>query len=173
MQNERDRGERTHPTGGRIAGVVIRRARPEDWPAVEGFLAAQREAHDRSRYFPEGVRPAVEIGVSEDADAATLVATADADARVVGLASWRRLEKDHAAEARLIVGLGWAVHRLGRALLEATVEDARRNGVRVFRVPVEPWNAALRAAARELGLRESRFTNTTHDEVELALPDRL
>jgi hypothetical protein len=75
--------------------------------------------------------------------------------RVVGLASWAPGEGD-TAQAMLAVAEGWRLTDIGQRLLAEVGHRAVVQGIRTFVAEIVPRNAALRAAARALGLPEQR-----------------
>lgn len=89
---------------------------------------------------------------------------------VVGLAAWWP-QGDRRAGAALVLGDGWRVGDLGSRLLAELIAGARRAGVDGLVAEVMPYNAALRATARRLGLSERRHSGSGGVYVEILLGD--
>jgi GNAT superfamily N-acetyltransferase len=160
-----------------IPGVTIRRSTAADWDRVGAFLDRFRETIRHSSCHPDNPTPSIEIPTDPEDRCVTLIAEwSDPDGhsglpRIVGLLSWRALERRRPdqADAVLVVASGWAARGVGSALVAAAARGARRRRLKAFVIPVIPRNGALRAAAREAGLSERRITSRARDEVEILL----
>lgn len=129
--------------------VAIRAARPADGAAIAELVDRLRAERAHSRYHATGVVR------GEDAVGCRRELVAVAGDRVVGLAGWMP-DGDGRARATLAVAEGWRLTDLGPRLLVELGRHAAAAGVHRFRVEIVPRNAALRAAARALGLPEHR-----------------
>jgi len=139
------------------APVRIRTARPEDADAI-GMLVAQLNAErSRTRYHADALVPrADEVGDANGIGRKVVAVTPSTSGdRVVGLASWAPGEGD-TGQAMLAVAEGWRLTDIGQRLLAEVGHRATLQGIRSFVAEIVPRNAALRAAARALGLPEHR-----------------
>lgn len=139
------------------APVRIRTARPEDADAI-GMLVAQLNAErSRTRYHADALVPkADEVGDGNGSGRKVVAVTPGGSGdRVVGLASWAPGE-DGQGQAMLAVAEGWRLTDIGQRLLAEVGHRAVGHGIQRFVAEIVPRNAALRAAARALGLPEHR-----------------
>ena len=137
--------------------VRIRTARPEDAEAI-GMLVAQLNAErSRTRYHADALVPrADQVGGGNGTGRRVVAVTPGASGdRVIGLASWTP-DAGERGHAMLAVAEGWRLTDIGQRLLAEIGHRATGQGVTRFVAEIVPHNAALRAAARALGLPEHR-----------------
>jgi L-amino acid N-acyltransferase YncA len=142
--------------------VRIRTAGPADVDAITVLVDQLVSEGSRTRYHVAGLAP-----VQEQVRAAVplgrhvvAVAAEGASERVVGIASWEPEPpgdiSPRTAAATLAVADGWRLGDVGRRLIAEIASRAVGQGIECFTAEIEPRNAALRAAARALGLSEHR-----------------
>jgi N-acetylglutamate synthase-like GNAT family acetyltransferase len=140
--------------------VRIRAAQPDDADAVARLLADLAQARSDIRHAHT---PPLAAALRAHLDGGRAI-VADAGAHLVGIVAWRPAGPARAAAA-LAVADGWRQGDVGARLLARLGDEAARDGVAVLVAEVTPVNAALRAAARALGLPERR----TGTRVEILL----
>lgn len=133
--------------------VHIRPIRPDDEQKFLEFLRGLSEQSRTLRFFT----PAVDL-VSEAKreshidyrDRFGLVATAGADARIVGHASYAKIDSDR-AEVAFTVDDHYQGRGLGTIMLGQLAEIAAEQGIRIFMAEVLPINARMLEVFRESG----------------------
>lgn len=119
------------------AGFTIRRALPEDHPAVARELAdylsfigdaldAEGLDHDIAHWQEE-----------YDGRTGVLLVVADAAGEVVGTAAVRLLEPGVGELKRMWLRPAWQGRGLGRRLMDACLDEARRLGFRALRLDTQ------------------------------------
>jgi len=129
----------------------VRPARPADAPAIDGLLTELGAVRSDVRHAH--VPPLAAALRQELAGGHGVVA--EAGARLVGVAAWRAAGPERAS-VTLAVAEGFRLGDTAARLLACLGRDAAGHGARALVAEVAPANAALRAAARALGLREHR-----------------
>jgi putative acetyltransferase len=136
------------------AGFAIRRARPEDHPAVA------RELAEYLRFIGDTFDPAgldhdiAQWQAEYDGRSGVLLLVTDPSGEVVGTAAVRVLEPATGELKRMWLRPACQGRGLGRRLLDAGLEEARRLGCRVLRLDSQTKLAAAVHLYRANGFRE-------------------
>jgi GNAT superfamily N-acetyltransferase len=134
--------------------VVLRPVVPADRQAVGTFFdacaATSPEAMRVAAVHAGSSRLRAEL-VTRDRDHGALVAVpAETGGPPVAFTRWHYLPDEQSCEIILLVAQGWQHRRLGAALLEAAVEDARAEGYRQFHARMQGANPRMLGLLREL-----------------------
>lgn len=164
------------PVGRALAGgsdVVIRRSSAADWAAIGEFRKRRLAAARRAPYYPSDLLASLDLSLAAGAPGGIFiveVSPAPGSAYVIEcLASWHPLSSTSRGVASLSTSEAWAFSGLGTILVATAAWDAIQAGTTAFLVPLIPRNGALRAAARDAGLRERRASDLGPAAVELVL----
>lgn len=134
--------------------VHVRPVRPEDEGAILAFYQGLSAEARKLRFFGEATdleqaaRDDTRVDYVSDC---TLVAEAGPEHRIVGVATYRRLDGDR-AEVALAVADVYQGRGLGTILIGHLAEIAESNGIRVFVAWVLPENYRLIQVFRDLGV---------------------
>jgi GNAT superfamily N-acetyltransferase len=144
------------------AGFAIRRALPEDHAAVA------RELADYLSYIgdaldAEGLDHDIAHWQEEyDGRTGVLLVVADAAGEVVGTAAVRLLEPGVGEIKRMWLRPAWQGRRLGRRLMDACLDEARRLGCRALRLDTQAKLEAAVRLYRAYGFSEVARYNDNH-----------
>ncbi|MCS7256135.1 MAG: GNAT family N-acetyltransferase [Thermomicrobium sp.] len=134
--------------------VHVRPVRPEDEGAILAFYQGLSAEARKLRFFGEATD--LEQAARDDTrvdyvNDCTLVAEAGPEHRIVGVATYRRLDGDR-AEVALAVADAYQGRGLGTILIGHLAEIAESNGIRVFVAWVLPENYRMIQVFRDLGV---------------------
>uniref|UniRef100_A0A7C1XNW7 GNAT family N-acetyltransferase n=1 Tax=Thermomicrobium roseum TaxID=500 RepID=A0A7C1XNW7_THERO len=134
--------------------VHVRPVRPEDEGAILAFYQGLSAEARKLRFFGEAAD--LEQAARDDTrvdyvNDCTLVAEAGPEHRIVGVATYRRLDGDR-AEVALAVADAYQGRGLGTILIGHLAEIAESNGIRVFVAWVLPENYRMIQVFRDLGV---------------------
>lgn len=133
-----------------------RDATADDRPAISELLLAMSSARSLTRYHAESLAPAQILEeIDPDRGVIAVVGRGDVE-RLVGVAAWTPTDAADHGHVELAVAEGWRQADVATRLLAHIGRNALRRGVLVFTAEIVPRNAALRTAARALGLSERR-----------------
>jgi len=144
------------------AGFAIRRALPEDHAAVA------RELADYLSYIgdaldAEGLDHDIAHWQEEyDGRTGVLLVVADAAGEVVGTAAVRLLEPGVGEIKRMWLRPAWQGRGLGRRLMDACLDEARRLGCRALRLDTQAKLEAAVRLYRAYGFSEVARYNDNH-----------
>ena len=144
------------------AGFAIRRALPEDHAAVA------RELADYLSYIgdaldAEGLDHDIAHWQEEyDGRTGVLLVVADAAGEVVGTAAVRLLEPGVGEIKRMWLRPAWQGRGLGRRLMDACLDEARRLGSRALRLDTQAKLEAAVGLYRAYGFSEVARYNDNH-----------
>jgi len=144
------------------AGFAIRRALPEDHAAVA------RELADYLSYIgdaldAEGLDHDIAHWQEEyDGRTGVLLVVADAAGEVVGTAAVRLLEPGVGELKRMWLRPAWQGRGLGRRLMDACLDEARRLGCRALRLDTQAKLEAAVGLYRAYGFSEVARYNDNH-----------
>jgi len=144
------------------AGFAIRRALPEDHAAVA------RELADYLSYIgdaldAEGLDHDIAHWQEEyDGRTGVLLVVADAAGEVVGTAAVRLLEPGVGEIKRMWLRPAWQGRGLGRRLMDACLDEARRLGCRALRLDTQAKLEAAVHLYRAYGFSEVARYNDNH-----------
>jgi len=144
------------------AGFAIRRALPEDHAAVA------RELADYLSYIgdaldAEGLDHDIAHWQEEyDGRTGVLLVVADAAGEVVGTAAVRLLEPGVGELKRMWLRPAWQGRGLGRRLMDACLDEARRLGCRALRLDTQAKLEAAVRLYRAYGFSEVARYNDNH-----------
>lgn len=144
------------------AGFAIRRALPEDHAAVA------RELADYLSYIgdaldAEGLDHDIAHWQEEyDGRTGVLLVVADAAGEVVGTAAVRLLEPGLGELKRMWLRPAWQGRGLGRRLMDACLDEARRLGCRALRLDTQAKLEAAVRLYRAYGFSEVARYNDNH-----------
>ncbi len=133
--------------------VHVRPVKPEDEPALLEFYRSLSLEARTFRFFSPAVN--LEAAARRDCDvdyvnSFTLIATAGPEQKVVGVASYFRVDTDR-AEVGLAVADAYRGRGLGTILLGHLAEVAAANGIHVFEAVVMPTNYEMIKVFRDSG----------------------
>ena len=152
--------------------LLIRAAAPTDDTSLVAFLDRLDAARRPSGFEAADLVPPREAFACASSPelGCAFVAVSEPDGlpEVVGAAAWCPLASGD-ARAVLAVADGWRLGDVGDRLVAELAASADPRGVRRFVVDVVPHNAALRASARRLGMRERRRTDGRTVLVEITI----
>jgi putative acetyltransferase len=135
-------------------GYTIRRARPEDHPAVARELA-EYLAYIGDSLEPDGLDHDIAHWQAEyDGRTGVLLVVLDAAGEVVGTAAVRVLEAGVGELKRMWLRPACQGQGLGRRLLDASLAEARSLGCRALRLDSQTKLAAAVGLYRANGFRE-------------------
>lgn len=153
--------------------VHVRPIREDDEPRLLELLTTL-SPHERAlRFFSAGVDLAALAQHDSHVDYVQtygLVATTGQDGRIVGHASYSRMDPEH-AEVAFTIGEEYQGRGLGTLLLGQLAEVAAANGITQFRAVVLPANFRMLGVFRDSGFPV--VTHTGPDEIHLELPTSL
>lgn len=134
--------------------VHVRPVRPEDEGAILAFYQGLSAEARKLRFFGEATD--LEQAARDDTrvdyvNDCTLVAEAGPEHRIVGVATYRRLDGDR-AEVALAVADAYQGRGLGTILIGHLAEIAESHGIRVFVAWVLPENYRMIQVFRDLGV---------------------
>jgi GNAT superfamily N-acetyltransferase len=133
--------------------VLLRPAVPADRDAVgaffDGCAATSPEAMRLAAIHAGSSRLRADL-VTRSRDHGALVAVPAEGGAPVAFARWRYLADEQSCDVILLVAQGWQHRRLGAALLEAVVDDARSEGYRQFHARMQAANTGMLGLLREL-----------------------
>jgi L-amino acid N-acyltransferase YncA len=132
--------------------VIVRDAKPEDWPAIWSFMSGIVAAGDTFTYDEAMTEAQARAMWLRDPPDRTVVAAA-ADGTVLGSANYHRNRPgpgSHVASASFMVDTAQWGQGVGRALCEEGIEWARAQGYRAMQ-----FNAVAESNARAIKLYES------------------
>ncbi|MDW8058763.1 MAG: GNAT family N-acetyltransferase [Thermomicrobium sp.] len=153
--------------------VHVRPVRPDDEAAIRAFYEGLSAEARKLRFFGEAVDLArtahddVSVDYVHDF---TLVAEAGPTRRIVGVATYRKLEGDR-AEVALAVADDYQGRGLGTILVGQLAEIADANGIRVFVAWVLPENYRMIQVFRDLGVPVEIRTGIS--EIQVTFPTSL
>jgi ribosomal protein S18 acetylase RimI-like enzyme len=160
--------------------VLIREARPDDWPAVWGFMSRIVAAGETFSWDRDMDEETARAGWMQQPPGRTIVAV-DPDGNVIGTAAFYPNHGGpaaHVASANFMVDPDHARRGAGRALGVEVLEQARADGYRamVFNAVVETNTPAV-ALWRDLGFEvlatiPEGFEHPTHGFVGLHVMHR-
>ncbi len=150
--------------------VHVRPARPEDWPALLEFYRSLSLEARTFRFFSSAVN--LETAARRDCDidyvnSFTLVATAGPEQKVIGVASYFRVDTDR-AEVGFAVADAYRGRGLGTILLGHLAEVAAANGINVFEAVVMPTNYEMIRVFRDSGFPVE--VRLGPDEIHVSFP---
>jgi hypothetical protein len=151
--------------------LEVRRIDRADAGDVHAFLQDLTERASKRMYGTRHRPPDIPVLLATGPGAGLFGAhSAARSGRVVGLAAWWRSNSEETSAAATLVLAPTDQRPIAAVrLLIVLVHDAAATGVRRFVVGMEPGTAELRAAARRLGLPETRRLDAAGVVVELAL----
>jgi L-amino acid N-acyltransferase YncA len=132
--------------------VIVRDAKPEDWPAIWSFMSGIVAAGDTFTYDEAMTEAQARAMWLRDPPDRTVVAAA-ADGTVLGSANYHRNRPgpgSHVASASFMVDPAQWGQGAGRALCEEGIEWARAQGYRAMQ-----FNAVAESNTRAITLYES------------------
>ncbi len=150
--------------------VHVRPARPEDWPALLEFYRSLSLEARTFRFFSPAVN--LEAAARRDCqidyvNSFTLIATAGPEQRVIGVASYFRVDTDR-AEVGFAVADAYRGRGLGTILLGHLAEVAAANGINVFEAVVMPTNYEMIKVFRDSGFPVE--VRLAPDEIYVSFP---
>lgn len=131
-------------------------ATPVDASAISALVQELSAGRTNTRYHTESQAPPPELLADLDPSRGVIAVVGTERERLVGVAAWHPSAQEQRAHAVLAVAEGWRQADVAPRLLADLGRTALRQGVLAFIAEIVPRNAALRAAARALGLREER-----------------
>jgi putative acetyltransferase len=144
------------------AGYTIRRARPEDHPAVARELA-EYLAFIGDTLDPDGLDHDIEHWQREyDGTTGVLLLVVDPAGEVVGTAAVRLLEPGTGELKRMWLRPACQGRGVGRRLMDASLEEARRLGCRALRLDTQAKLAAAVHLYRAYGFTDIPPYNDNH-----------
>lgn len=127
-----------------------------DAGAISDLVRELSAGRTNTRYNSESQAPPPELLSDLDPSRGVIAVVGTDRERLVGVAAWHPSPHEQRAHAVLAVAEGWRQADVAPRLLADLGRVALGHGVLAFIAEIVPRNAALRAAARALGLVEHR-----------------